>query len=148
MFDLKHVPAKSTRAESDFVSRRKTCKDFAKYADLLKEVQSDLANGNRKLINFKDYNIEQGSYCVHNGVLFLLEKIDFNYKDASLKSNSAVRPDGRTRCIFENGTESNMLYRSVAKMLYENGYVVTETNKKSIEKTYQDFGVIQEEDRR
>lgn len=28
---------------------------------------------------------------------------------------------GRTRCIFENGTESNMLWYSVKKMIYDEG---------------------------
>ena len=146
LFDLKHVPEKSTRMESDFVARRKPCKDFAKYADLLKDVQNDLANGNRTLVSFKEDNLIEGNYYVHNGVLFLLEKIDITSKEQSFKSGGRTRKDGRTRCIFENGTESNMLYRSVAKVLYANGQVVTKTNKESVEKAYKTFGVIQEED--
>jgi hypothetical protein len=36
------------------------------------------------------------------------------------KSNVRNRKDGRTRCIFENGTESNMLYRSRYKAFLAN----------------------------
>lgn len=54
-----------------------------------------------------------------------------------IKFNSGLRnrADGRTRCIFENGTESNMLYRSAAKALYANGKVVT----KNIDKVNEEF---------
>ena len=42
------------------------------------------------------------------------------------KFNSGVhnRPDGRTKTIFENGTESNMMFQSLYKALHENGKVV------------------------
>jgi len=39
------------------------------------------------------------------------------------------------KCVFENGTESNMLYRSLAKILYVNGRVVTQ----NIDKVNEDF---------
>ncbi len=127
IFNLKHIPHEvQSRAETDFVARRKPCKDFTKYEILFKKVQKDLASGKRKLVDFKLGNLREGAYYVHNGVLFLLEKLKITKKEHYKKDGTRVREDGRTRCIFENGTESNMLKRSVEKILYANGKVVTE----------------------
>ena len=126
LFDFKHIKKADERASSDFVARRKPCKDFDKYEQQFKEVQSDLKNGKRKLIDFKLGNLKQGAYYVHNGVLFLVEKIDITKKEHYRTDGTRVREDGRTRCVFENGTESNMLKRSVEKILYANGNVVSE----------------------
>lgn len=127
LFDFKHIDAPDKdRAESDFVARRKPCKDFIKYEQKLKDVQNDLKTGKRKLVDFKQGNLREGTYYIHNGVLFLLEKINISFKEHYREDGTRVREDGRTRCIFENGTESNMLKRSVEKILYANGKVVTE----------------------
>ncbi|APM50640.1 hypothetical protein BS615_18475 [Acinetobacter baumannii] len=57
-----------------------------------------------------------------------------------------TRKDGRTRTIFENGTESTMLYRSLAKALYNDGRIVSETNEQANSNFYTNFGGITEND--
>jgi hypothetical protein len=127
LFDLKHVkPIDKDRAETDFVAQRKACKDFHNYEPLFKTVHDDIKNGIRKCIEFKLENLRQDSFYIHNGILFYVEKIEITIKDHYKVDGTRVREDGRTRCIFENGTESNMLKRSIEKMLYSNGQVVTE----------------------
>ena len=135
LFDFKHTPKDYERAQADFVARRKPCKDFDKYESKFIEVQKDLANGKRKLIEFKEDNLREGDFYVHNGVLMLLEKVNISQEEQTFTSGKRVRKDGRTKCIFENGTESNMLYRSLAKILYVNGRVVTQ----NIDKVNEDF---------
>jgi len=138
LFDFKHMPKDYQRAQADFVARRKPCKDFDKYEPLFKEVQKDLASGKRKLIDFQMGTLAAGNYYVHNGILFLLESVNFTRKEHYRKDGTRVREDGRTRCIFENGTVSNMLFRSVSKALYTNGKTVTQNidkvNKEFIER--------------
>ncbi len=126
LFDLKHVNYSEDRACADFVARRKPCKDFDQYEPTLKAVQNDLSLGKRKLVNFNQDNLRVGAFYVHNGVLFYLKEINITQKEHYKPDGTRVREDGRTRCIFENGTESNMLKRSVEKILYANGKVVTE----------------------
>ena len=92
---------------------------------MFKQVQSELKSGKRKIVDFNISNFQEETFYVHNGVLFYLEKIDFSREDHYREDGTRVRKDGRTRCVFENGTESNMLKRSVEKMLYENGRAVT-----------------------
>ncbi|WP_430811576.1 MULTISPECIES: GIY-YIG nuclease family protein [unclassified Carboxylicivirga] len=146
LFDFKHTPKDYERAQADFIARRKPCKDFDKYEQLLKDVQKDLAEGKRKLIDFKQDNLQEKAFYVHNGVLFYLEEINISQKEHYKEDGTRVREDGRTRCIFENGTESNMLKRSVEKILYANGRVVTENIDKVNEGFLENFSSITDED--
>lgn len=150
LFDLKHVPTKEEiekeREATDFVARRKPCKEFEKFEAKLKSVQKDLAEGKRKLIDFKMGNLHPDNYYVHNGILFYLESVNFSRKEHYREDGTRVREDGRTRCIFENGTESNMLFRSVSKALYANGKVVTEPNDAFSKEFVEKFSGITEED--
>ena len=147
LFEFKHTPREIARAEADFVARRKPCKNFKDYEELFKSVQSDLSSGKRKLVDFKQGNIREGAYYIHRGILFLLEKIDISKTEHYREDGTRVRTDGRTRCIFENGTESNMLMRSVEKILYANGKVVTENADSVTEEFYERFTDITDEDK-
>lgn len=130
LFDLKHiVPTDIERAEADFIARRRPCKGFDKYEPLFKEVQKHLAEGKRKLVTFKQENLRPGDFYVHNGILLLLENVEFEEAVQEFKSGRRVRKDGRTRVIFENGTESNMLYLSLYKALLANGSAVTRSSE-------------------
>ena len=146
LFDFKHTPKEYERANADFVARRKPCKDFDKYESIFKEIQKDLANSKRKLVDFKEDNLRQGDFYVHNGVLMLLEQINISQDEQSFSSGKRTRKDGRTMCVFENGTQSNMLYRSLAKILYVNGRVVTQNIDKVNEEYLEKFNVITNDD--
>lgn len=146
LFEFKHTPREIARAEADFVARRKPCKNFKDYEELFKSVQADLSSGKRKLVDFKQGNIREGAYYIHRGILFLLEKIDISKTEHYREDGTRVRTDGRTRCIFENGTESNMLMRSVEKILYADGKVVTESVDNIVDEFYERFSDINEED--
>lgn len=147
LFDFKHTPKDYDREKADFVGKRVSCKDFDKYEHLFKEVQDDLALGKRKLVDFKEPNLREGNYYIHNGILFLLESITYNKDDHYKDDGTRVRKDGRTRCIFENGTESNILKRSVEKNLYKNGKVVTQNVDNVIKEFKESFNGITDKDK-
>jgi hypothetical protein len=65
------------------------------------------------------------------------------------KFNSGVhnRPDGRTKTVFENGTESNMMFQSLYKALHENGKVVTENINDVNNDFLEKFSDIRDEDK-
>lgn len=146
LFDLKHVGQSSDRAETDFVAQRKPCKNFEQYEVLFKSVQKDLAGGNRKLLQFKEDNLREGKFYVHNGILLLLEKAVIEEKEEGYKSGGRTRKDGRTRVIFENGTESNMLYRSLYKALLANGKAVSDHEYQISEELVKNFNLVTEAD--
>ena len=147
LFTFKHTPKNNERAKADFLGKRFKCKDFDKYEHLFKELQDDLALGKRKLVDFKESNLREGSYYVHNGILFLLESVTYERESHYKEDGTRVFKDGRTRCIFENGTESNILKRSVEKNLYKNGKVVTQNVDKVIEEFTESFSGITKEDK-
>lgn len=146
LFDFKHIKKEDERSSADFVARRKPCKNFDKYEELFKIVQNDLASGKRRLVGFKQDNLRSGDFYVHNGVLLLLEHVDFEKEVQKFKSGSRVRKDGRTRIIFENGTESSMLYRSLYKALLANGKAISENQDKVYQEFAEKFSTVNEDD--
>ena len=143
LFEFKHTPKDFERARAEFIGKRVKCKNFNDYEHLFKEVQNDLALGKRKLTEFKLSTLREGNYYVHNGVLFYLEKIE----EREGEEMKDTHKDGRTRLIFENGTESNILMRTVEKNLYQNGKSVTENVDAVIEDFNKSFTGISEEDK-
>lgn len=146
LFEFKHTPKPDERAKADFVAKRRKCKDFDKYEADFKAVQNDLANGKRKLLPFKQENLRPGDYYVHNGVLLYLESVDFKEEVQEFSSGERVRKDGRTHCIFENGTESNMLYRSLYKVILSNGKAVSKNIDLVNEEFIENFSTVSAED--
>ena len=118
IFSIKHIP--KITSMPDYVARRKPCKDFDKFAEKFKNCQNDLAAQKRIVKKFKkEQQIEEGSFFVLKGVLLLVDKV-------GEKQEVKGKVNARLRCIFENGTESNMLLRSLAAELYKDGHRVTE----------------------
>lgn len=146
IFKIKNIPTSEERAETDFVARRKAIKDkdFLAYESKFKEVHKDLREGKRKLFEFKgvEQNLEQGKYYILDGILLFLE--NDGVEDRQIKDR--IRKDGRTRIIFENGTESNMYYRSLAKALYNNGKIVSDTDSESENELFKNANIVSEED--
>jgi hypothetical protein len=147
LFNLKHItPSDIERAEADFVARRKPCKGFDKYEPRFKEVQKDLSESKRKLVTFKQENLRPGDFYVHNGILLLLEDVEFEEAVQEFRSGRRVRKDGRTRVIFENGTESNMLYLSLYKALLANGRAVTKSSDSVVYEFAETFSTVSDID--
>jgi hypothetical protein len=147
LFELKHVTLDDQqRAQADFVARRKPCKNFADYEAQFKQVQKDLVDGTRKLLPFTDAHLFEHTFYVHNGVVLLLEQVNIETLEKTLPTGKRIRKDGRTRCVFENGTESNMLYRSLAKILYVNGQIVSPHVDEENLNLVRRFGVVDAED--
>lgn len=118
IFTIKNVPEKKTTMPN-YIARRKKCKDFDLYEPLLIQCQNELRAGKRKVIPFKnEQDIEQGSFFVLKGVLLYVAEI-------GRRKIEKGKVNARLRCIFENGTESDMLLRSLSAELYKHGRRVT-----------------------
>lgn len=127
LFDLKHVPKTQTMPEK--IARRRPAADFDKFEHLFKECHADLRSGVRKLLPFKNPSeIEVGKLFVLNGVLLYVAEMAERELDKIKKANA------RTRCIFENGTESDLLMQSLASNLYKDGRRVTEPYSVALER--------------
>ena len=122
IFTHNFIKTMSEREKADFVSKRKRCKDFNKFESMFKTIHQDLVAQRRKTLKFHLNHLWKGNFFIHNGMLLLLN----NYND--LQRDKTRMYDGRTHVIFENGTESNMLYQSLRKILEKDGKSVSAIN--------------------
>lgn len=117
IFNLIHVPRAA--AAPEYIAQRKVCPNFQEFEDLFMLCQADLAAGKRKLLTFaNEQQIERGDFFVLKGVLTYVAEV-------GEKEFKKGKTNARLHCVFENGTESDMLLRSLARELYKDGKRVT-----------------------
>lgn len=134
IYTLSHVKP-SERLRPDYIAHRKVCKDFDLYEEAFQRIHDDLEHGRRRLVEFKEGDLHEGCYYVLRGVVLYLEQNLAVKQEIEYKSGAKVRREGRTRCIFDNGTESSMLYRSLGKALKLDGFCISdliEQNENSV----------------
>lgn len=125
IYTLSHVKP-SERLRPDYIAHRKVCKDFDLYEEAFQQIHSDLEHGRRRLVEYKEGDLHEGCYYVLRGVVLYLEQNLAVKQKIEYKSGAKVRREGRTRCIFDNGTESSMLYRSLGKALKLDGFCISD----------------------
>lgn len=122
---LKHVrPRAEIRAAEEIASRQK-CVEFEVYRPLFKAVQEQLQTGVRRTTAFASTN-----NSVRKGDFFILGGQMVYVADMGVITPTSEGPNARLRAVFNNGTESNMLMRSLQNALYkdEAGRRVTEAD--------------------
>ncbi len=140
LFNFNHVQRPDERASADFVARRKMMHEFEKYKQLFVDCHRDLNQGNRKLVKFHENQIQEGAFFLLNGMLLYVEKL------YDITIDKFGKRDGRTKLIFENGTGSNMLFRSLGKGLFQNGQGITFTNQEMINQFDENYNFISDAD--
>lgn len=110
---LQHVkPRAQIRAEAEQIARRQSCPDFALFKPLFNQVQQELKAGIRVTTPYhKDARIHQGEYYILGGQKAYVAEVG-EWFEASYGNK-----DARLRVIFDNGTESHLLFRSFQKAL-------------------------------
>lgn len=127
IFTLKHIPKQKEITMPNYVASRKPCKEFAKYEELFKNVQNDLKIGKRTLAKFeKEQEIYEGEFYILKGVMVYVAS-----KGHLVKKNG--KTNTRLHCIYENGTESDVLMRSLSRELYRDGKRVSRHEDKLLE---------------
>lgn len=143
LFDIPTDMRKSmeSRNKADYVAQRRLCEDFERYRPLFQQVHQDLRQGRRSLIRIsKTINLQAGHYYIVDGQMLLLESI------GEKRRSSNFLPDARTRCIYENGTESDILLQTLRKSVVGGGYAITEVQDE-MESNFFTPADIMEEDR-
>lgn len=108
---LKHVSPIAHRRAAEEVASREVCRDFDKFEPLFEQVKADLEVGVREAregIKFEDINVG-GFFILKGQLLYVAEKGE------DFKAPNEQHWDARLRIVFDNGTESNMLLRSVLR---------------------------------
>lgn len=109
---LVHVRSREEIKAAEEIAKRNPCEDFEKFAPVFEAVKSDLDIGKRKTLKYKDdAEIRKGDLFILDGQMALVaetgEPFISNYD----------REDRRLRVIYANGTESDLLSRSLQRAL-------------------------------
>tara|TARA_R110000787_G_scaffold284415_1_gene398078 strand:- start:349 stop:1542 length:1194 start_codon:yes stop_codon:yes gene_type:complete len=110
--ELKHVRSTAEKKAAEDIANRDRCEDFDTYKPIFEQVQNELNNGLRETRPFEmKAEIEKGRFFIVSGQkAYVAEKGETTITDQG-------RTDARLRVIFDNGTESNMLMRSLQRAL-------------------------------
>lgn len=140
LFKLRNVP--ESIDAPDYIARQKPCRDFDKYEGLFLQCHADLKDGKRLIKEFThEQQIERGQFFILKGVLVYVADMAERYK-----KNAKV--NARLKLIYENGTESDLLLRSLSRALYKDGRRVTThedkllANFEGVDDTDQESGYI------
>jgi hypothetical protein len=121
--DMRRVIAKK---KADYIAQHKLCENFEEYKPLFDKVHQELKEGKHSLVKInKTATLAEGRFYFVSGQMLLLEHI------GELKKSSNFLPDARTRCIYENGTESDILLQTLRKGVVGDGYAVSELQEES-----------------
>ena len=110
--DLRNVRSREEIRAAEEVAKRNPCDDFEIFRPTFEKVQSELRSGLRQTLKYKD-NAE-----VNVGDIFILDgqKALVATKGEPF-TNYYGRPDSRLRVVYDNGTESDLLVRSLQRAL-------------------------------
>ena len=118
--ELKHVKTRAEIKAREEIANRAPCVDFDKFKPLFLEVQSNLDNGSMeaKLLKnqkYQDYmaQINKGDWFIVNGQKAYVAQF------SDQRIHGFDKNDYRVRVIYDNGTENELLLRSLQKALYE-----------------------------
>ena len=112
---LRHVRASAEKRAAEAIADRKPCADFAAFKPLFERVATEVRTGLRQ-----SQPIAAGSRAIAAGDFFVLDGLTLYVAEvgAPLKT-TAGEVDRRLRLIFANGTESNLLLRSLQRAFYD-----------------------------
>ena len=112
--ELRHVRTAADKRAAEEIANREKCEDFDNFKPLFLQVQQDIDVGMRQTRPFElKAEIRPGSWFIVGGQKAYVSEM------GEMFSNAQGRTDARLRVIFDNGTESNMLMRSLQRALHK-----------------------------
>lgn len=111
---LRHVRSAEEKRAADEIANRRKCADFDRFKPLFEAVQKDIATGLRETRRFeRKSEIAPGRFYILGGQKAYVASMD----QPTVNENGNI--DARLRVIFDNGTESNLLMRSLQRALQQ-----------------------------
>jgi hypothetical protein len=110
--ELKHVRSTAEKKAAEDIANRERCKDFETFRPIFNKIQNEIKSGLRSARPFvMRGEIEKGEFFILAG-----QKAYVAEKGEAILTNKG-RTDARLRVIFDNGTESDLLMRSLERAL-------------------------------
>jgi len=117
--ELRHVRTAAEKRAPEESANREPCENFDRFKPLFTAVQADIDSGVRitqpirKDAGFLKTNIREGEFFIVGGQTAYVAEVGEPIKAPNGES------DARLRVIYSNGTESNLLLRSLQRALYK-----------------------------
>ena len=126
--ELRHVRTSADKRAAEEIANREPCPDFENFKPQFGEVQRDLDTGARTTrpfvrdAGFLKADITEGQFFILGGQIAYVAEVGEMFKAPNGEY------DARLRVIYSNGTQSNLLRRSLQRALYkdEAGRRITE----------------------
>jgi hypothetical protein len=110
--ELRHVRSSAEKQAAEDIANRQKCEDFDRFEPLFLQIQNEIDNGMRSTRPFElKAEIQPGAWFIVGGQKAYVAEM------GEVFTNTQGRTDARLRVIFDNGTESNMLLRSLQRAL-------------------------------
>jgi hypothetical protein len=117
--ELRHVRSAAEKRAAEEIANREKCEDFERFKPLFEHVQNDLRTGARTTrpfvrdSGFLKAEIKAGQFFILGGQTAYVAEVGDSFKAPNGET------DARLRVIYSNGTESNLLLRSLQRALYK-----------------------------
>ena len=112
--ELRHVRSTAERRATEEVATRRKCEDFETFRPLFEQVQKELDMGIRETCPVElKAEIQPGRFFIVGGQKAYVAEIGKQF------TQQYGDTDARLRVIFDNGTENNMLMRSLQRALHK-----------------------------
>ena len=112
--ELRHVRSSAEKRMAEEVANRTPCEDFEQFRPLFEQAQREIDEGSRETRPFeRKAEIEAGRFFVVGGQKAYVAAM------GPVFTQEYGDKDARLRVIFDNGTESNLLRRSLQRALHK-----------------------------
>ena len=111
--ELRHVRSTAEKRAAEEIANRKKCENFEEFKSMFLQVKKDLETGMRQTSPFqKMAEIQKGQWFVVGGQIAYVAEVGKEFV------TEYDRRDSRLRVIYDNGTESDVLLRSLQRALH------------------------------
>jgi len=112
--ELRHIRTSAEKRAAEEIANRQKCEDFDRFKPLFEKVQNEIESGVRQTRPFElKAEIRPSSWFIVGGQKAYVAEM------GELFANAQGKSDARLRVIFDNGTESNLLMRSLQRALHK-----------------------------
>ena len=109
---LTHVRSREEIRAAEEVAQRNPCQDFERFQPTFAQAQEDLQSGRRQTLKYQDNaEVQQGDLFILDGQKVYVAQV------GEMFVGEHGRPDRRLRVVYDNGTESDLLMRSLQRAL-------------------------------
>lgn len=111
--ELRHVRSTAEKRAAEEIAKREKCEDFEEFKPMFLQVKKDLDTGIRQTRPFQTMaEIQKGQWFIVGGQIAYVAEVGDEFV------TEYDRRDSRLRVIYDNGTESDVLLRSLQRALH------------------------------